>query len=171
MGQDGCGAWTRDRTDKGQDGHVTDTGQDRTDMDQDRHGTDMGQDRTDTGQDGHRTGRTPDRGRTRDRMDTGQDRTEDRRGPGCRDPGEFRSGSPQGSPPPGGWAWCPRPRLLPTVVALSATVEARAPPVHGGDSRASRALAPLGRPTLITVLLPSLPVSKVLGSRGYSCGR
>lgn len=85
-------------------------------------------------------------------MDTGQDRTEDRRGPGCRDPGEFRSGSPQGSLPeggPGAHAPASCPLSLPR-----ATVEARAPPVHGGDSRASRALATLGRPTPITVLLP-----------------
>lgn len=152
MGQDRM----RGRMDTGQnrqgaqDGHETDTGQDRTDMDQDRHGTDMGQDRTDTGQDGPGQGTGHRTGRTRD-WDGHGGRTGQRTGAGRAAGTQVSSdlGPPRA---PSRVGLVPRPRLLPASLPR-ATVEARAPPVHGGDSRASRALAPLETHP-ITVLLP-----------------
>ena len=187
MGQDGCGAGltpdmrqTRDRT-----------GQTwiRTDMGQTWGRTGQTRDRMDTGQEGHRTGRTPDRtdtgqeghgtGRTRDRTDTRQDghgtggtrgRTGQRTGAG-RAAGT-QVGSDLGPPR----APSPRVGLVPTPP----------PPAH------CRRPAPLLKPGLPLSMVgipglpglwrlwgdpphhcpaPSLPVSKVLGSRGYSCGR
>lgn len=63
--------------------------------------------------------------------------------------GSFREGGPGARAP----ASCPL-SLLCNYRLTRATVEARAPTVHGRDSRESRALATLGRPTPITVLLP-----------------
>ena len=82
---------------------------------------------------------------------------------------------PQGSFPEGGPgarapASCPL-SLLCNYRLTRATVEARAPTVHGGDSRESRALATVGRPPPDHCPAPSFPVSKVLASCGYSCGR
>ena len=107
-------------------------------------------------QDRHGTGQTWTRRDGTGSHGAGQDRGQ--AWDGLQGPRGAEIWVPQGSLPEGGPgarapASCPL-SLLCNYRLTRATVEARAPTVHGGDSRESRALATLGRPTPITVLLP-----------------